>query len=121
MKQNRRISTEEQRGTFLHFVAACPLGEHGLLVEWQSFKSKRSLEQNSMFHAMIGEFAAFTGSTPMAMKEHIKDEVGLKIPIELPDGSIKEVNKPTHRYKVNEMCDLVTRFEAFAAEWGYMF
>lgn len=51
MKQSRRIQTDLQRERLLDFFAKCPLGEHGLLVEWQPYEEARSSEQNKLLWA----------------------------------------------------------------------
>lgn len=77
-------------------------------------KSKRSLEQNDRFHALIAEAADATGNSPRWMKEWAKAEFGPVVTVEI-DGKIHEMPKPSSEYDVAEMSLVMERFEAWAA------
>ncbi len=72
MKQSRRLQTEEQRGTFLHFFTACPLGDKGLQVSWEPYRSVRSLSQNRYYWGIVVKMIADqTGSDSDSVHEDL--------------------------------------------------
>jgi hypothetical protein len=77
-------------------------------------KSRRSLEQNDRFHALIGEIADATGNSPRWMKEWVKREFGPVVTVEI-DGKVHEMPKPSSDYDVAEMSQVMERLEAWAA------
>ncbi len=77
-------------------------------------KSRRSLEQNDRFHALIASIARETGHDPAFMKAWAVDQFGPIISGEI-DGKHYEVPKPTHTYDVAEMSEVMDRLEAWAA------
>lgn len=88
--------------------------------DWQiTIKRKvkqRSLDQNNMLHAMFRDIAAQTGDSPAKVKEDIKTALGLKVAITGIDGKVREINKPTEEYEVEEMTDFITRIIALCDE-----
>lgn len=105
-----------------------PLGEPGLLhyisklpksrkwtVTIAPYRKKRSLEQNSMFHALAAELAEHTGESPARMKDILKAECGLW---EVSKITGKEYPKPTSEYSTAEMSDLCDRIWSWAADFG---
>ena len=117
----RRLQTERGIDLLAQALKA-NIPEAGWSVTWREYKPQRSLEQNAKWHAMVAELAAESGNTPECMKEYLKATIGLVLPLTTPDGEIKHVPKPTHRYKVGEMADLIHRtYEWGAAEMGYIF
>ena len=81
------------------------------------YRKKRTLEQNSLFHALAGELADQTGESPARMKEILKAECGLW---EVSKITGKEYPKSTTEYTTAEMTDLCDRIWAQAAEWGFI-
>ena len=83
----------------------------------EPYTKKRSLPQNSLFHALAGELAGLTGETPARMKDILKHELGLRVVSKLTGA---EIPKPTSEYTTAEMADLCERIWVFAAEHGYL-
>lgn len=77
-------------------------------------KSRRSLEQNDRFHALIAAIATETGNDPKFLKEWAKEEFGPVMSAEV-GGKYYEVPKPSHAYDVAEMGEVMDRLEAWAA------
>ena len=77
-------------------------------------KSRRSLEQNDRFHALIGEVAESTGNSPRWLKEWVKQEFGPTVSVEI-DGKVHTMAKPSSEYDTAEMSAVMERFEAWAA------
>ena len=81
--------------------------------DWQlTIKRKvrqRSLDQNNMLHAMFRDIASQTGESPAKIKEDLKTALGVKVAITGLDGKVREINKPTEEYEVEEMTDFITR------------
>ena len=69
----------------------------------------RTLEQNKKFHAMVQDLSKHTGVTPWKLKELIKWQLGLTMPLH----GITIV-KPTSKYEVEEMSDLIMEVRAWA-------
>ena len=90
---------------------------HQWRVTIEPYTKKRSLPQNSLFHALAGELAGLTGETPARMKDILKHELGLRVVSKMTGA---EIPKPTSEYTTAEMADLCERIWVFAAEHGYL-
>lgn len=77
-------------------------------------KSKRSLEQNDRFHAIVAAIADFTGNDPRQLKEWAKAEFGPYASITI-EGKQYDVVRSSSTYTTAEMTEMMDRLEAWAA------
>src|SRR5690242_3059676 len=77
----------------------------------EEYKDKRSLNQNSFFHACCQLIAKDTGQDMHTIKEYVKDLYGVKVYF---NG--KWLLKSTARYKKEEMIALIEGLIQFAVE-----
>ena len=99
----------------LAYIAKLPESRKWL-VTISAYRKKRTLEQNSLFHALAGELADQTGESPARMKEILKAECGLWAVSKITG---KEYPKSTTEYSTAEMTDFCDRIWSFAAEHGF--
>lgn len=78
------------------------------------YATKRSHEQNALFHALVGEIASATGNDPEAVKDFLKDQFGPKRVVKVMN-EVRVVPKSTTQYDVAEMSELIDRAKAWAA------
>jgi AraC-like DNA-binding protein len=97
-------------------VLALPDKDYDILV--RDRHRSRTLSQNAKFHAIVNDMADETGYNPGELKEEIKDTLGLKLSIIGLDGKVREINKPTEDYSVDEMKALITRLIALCDTLG---
>lgn len=79
---------------------------------------QRSLDQNNLMHAIFNDVAAITGDHPAKVKEDFKEALGIKIASTGIDGTVREINKPTETYEVEEMTAFITRIIALCDDIG---
>lgn len=79
---------------------------------------KRSLDQNSKWHAMAGELAEEIGYTPEELKRLAKNELGRFTVIDGPCGKIKRLQSSADWDK-DEMSEAIELLNRWAAEVGH--
>lgn len=100
-----------ERNSFHSYLASLSGKVELLLYPW---KAKRTLKQNSYFHAYVRLICEETGEAEIErMKEFLKDECGEKVEI-TRFGKTKMVNKSTADYSRKEMIDFITRIEVLS-------
>ena len=77
-------------------------------------KSKRSLDQNALYHKWVSIVADETGNTHDAIHEWAKAQF-LPPRLATVGGVVKEYRPSTTKLTVAEMSDYMTRFSAWAA------
>lgn len=83
-------------------------------VELKKWQRKRTLNQNSLFHAIVGEIAIHTGMDPELIKEGIKEQYGPQI----IGWKGKTMAKPSSQCDTSEMGALIDGAILEAAELG---
>jgi hypothetical protein len=78
-------------------------------------RSKRSLEQNALLHALLREIAAETGNEPGDVKDFFKDRYGPKKIVRIGEEE-KLLSKGTSEYSTEEMAEFIDRCQAWAAQ-----
>lgn len=74
-----------------------------LRVELKQWHKERTLSQNSLFHAVVGEIAKETGMSPDIVKQGIKEQYGEKV----PGWKGRMMPKPSHLCDTKEMGQLI--------------
>ncbi|MCF7945934.1 MAG: hypothetical protein K9L24_03680 [Spirochaetia bacterium] len=74
-----------------------------LRLELKRWRRERTLSQNSLFHAIIGEIAKNTGMCPEIVKQGIKEQYGEKV----PGWKGRMMPKPSHLCNTKEMGQLI--------------
>jgi len=83
-------------------------------------KSKRSIDQNDRYWALVTDFGEFCGYT----KDEMHQEVGrrfLTYEKTMPNGEIKKFVKSTTKLTTKEMAELQEHIERVAAQQGFIF
>jgi hypothetical protein len=83
------------------------------VIEMREWKPKRSLDQNAIWHAILGKIANVTGNDLQSVKDYVKENYGLKERI-----FDKLVTKPSHKYTTGEWPTLMEPTIALAGEYG---
>jgi hypothetical protein len=80
-------------------------------------RAKRSIEQNSLFHVLVGQLASHLGYTPDELKDVLKHMYGRKKLVEMA-GERTMVPVSTTEYTKAEMSDMIEHIYRLAAEYG---
>jgi len=83
------------------------------VIEMREWKPRRSLDQNAIWHAILGKIANATGNDLQSVKDYVKENYGLKERI-----FDKLVTKPSHKYTIDEWPTLMEPTIALAGEYG---
>ena len=89
-------------------------------VDIRLHRNKRNLEQNAKFHALVSEIAEhIEGVDSATLKKVIKD-LFFYVDIDF-NGKQHRIHRETHKATMEEMAELITEVEAWAAsEMGIM-
>lgn len=88
-------------------------------VDVKEYKSKRSIQQNSLLWAMYNELGSYIGESP----DRVHELMGWKFLRELKNinGQSVEVIKSTTKLNTKEMSEYINAIELFGNELGYYF
>jgi len=115
MKQTAIMRTDADRKRVLDVLAAVSLGKP-VRVEWEVGFKRRSLNQNNLYHMLVGVIAKETGNSHEAVHEAIKQRFVAPEFIELA-GKTHEV-RTTTKFNTADFSDLTTQVYALGAEMG---
>lgn len=107
------LRTEDQRRRALDLIAGLNLDRGGWVVSWKPHRKRRSLDQNALYHKIIGAIADQTGHSHDEIHEWAKAEF-------LPPRSV-EIDGRRHEYRTTtkldtaEMSRLIDKLYAFGA------
>lgn len=88
-------------------------------VKVEEYKPKRSLAQNRLFHAWIGEWAKIRGENPERLKILIKDHLGMyQYETHPKTGETIAAMRSTSDLTVEEFTGLIHQTEILAAQQG---
>ena len=93
------------------------LPEKIYMLELKNYYKSRTLNQNSLFHALCQLIARETGMDPSLIKEGIKEQYGVRVDVTIGDHKV-EVVKPSHQCDTAEMARLIDGVMYEAAELG---
>lgn len=111
-----RIQNERQREIAIDAIRALDLSKPRVMT-LKVRKSKRSLNQNSLFHQWVSEIATATGNDNEGVKEALKD---MFLPPRIIDmnGQLVEVRRSTAALTVDEMRVFMDKVEGWAGGEG---
>lgn len=88
-------------------------------IKIEEYKPKRSLAQNRLWHAWVGEWAKIRGENPERLKILIKDHLGMYRYEEHPKtGKVIPAMRSTSDLTVEEFTGLIQQTEILAAQQG---
>lgn len=86
--------------------------------EMKLWRKDRTLPQNALFHAIVGEIAAETGMDFEIVKAGLKEQYCPKLAVPRSDGGMSLIPKPTHLLDTKEMGRIIDGALAEAAFLG---
>ena len=89
-----------------------------LKIEMKEWRKDRTLPQNALFHAIVGEISAETGMDFELVKAALKEQYCPKLAMPLANGDVALVPKPTHLLDTREMGRVIDGALAEAAFLG---
>ena len=90
-------------------------GEHQIVIK--DYIRKRSKEQNSLWHVMVGQLAQIMKYTPSEMKCIVKFSLGYYHEIQGKEDTLI-IYDDTHKMSVEQLTDLIEQTYQWAAEKG---
>lgn len=108
------LREEKQRTHAIDFIRRLDITARTFDVRISIHREKRSLDQNALFHGWCGILADHFGYDFEDMKETLKKKFMPPRYVEI-DGETFEVRRSTANLKTNEMAELCTAIDIWAA------
>ena len=116
--QKSHAGTELGRGVIIGDIAghlqALPL-DKAFEVEIRPYRSRRTVDQNSKFHAMCQELGQEIGYTAAELKKLVKHELGYYQIIDGPCGKIKRLESSAD-WNTERMAEAIEQLHRWGAE-----